>query len=135
MEGGAVMEKKELSLNKYQELAMTTCMETSRNPLYMLLMLGEEMGELQGKFSKAIRKGWIRFENNNLKFTNKATIQECQEWEDLVLKEIGDLMWGLAGLCYVMGWKFEDAGQTNLDKLSARKAIGTIDGDGDGIVR
>lgn len=135
MEGGAVMEKKELSLNKYQELAMTTCMETSRNPLYMLLMLGEEMGELQGKFSKAIRKGWIRFENNNLKFTNKATIQECQEWDDLVLKEIGDIMWGLAGLCYVMGWKFEDAAQTNLDKLKARKAIGTIDGDGDGIVR
>lgn len=129
------MDKKELTLNEYQERAMTTCMPTSANPLYMLFMLGEEIGELQGKFSKAIRKGWIKFENNRLKFTDKATIQECEEWDDLVLKEIGDIMWGLAGLCYVMGWKFENAGQTNLDKLAARKAIGTIDGNGDGIVR
>lgn len=129
------MEKKELSLNEYQRLAMTTCMETSNNPMYMLFMLGEEMGELQGKFSKAIRKGWLNIENNQLKFTNKITLAEGMEWEDLVLKEIGDLMWGLAGLCHVMGWKFEDAGQINLEKLQARKAIGTIDGNGDGIER
>lgn len=129
------MDKKELSLNKYQTLAMTTCMESSNNPMYMLLMLGEEMGELQGKFSKAIRKGWIKVENNQVKFTDKATILDCMEWSDLVLKEIGDIMWGLAGLCHVMGWQFEEAGQTNLDKLKARKAIGTIDGNGDGIER
>ena len=129
------MEKKELSLNEYQSLAMTTCMESSNNPMYMLLMLGEEMGELQGKFSKAIRKGWIKIENNHVKFTSNATILDCMEWSDLVLKEIGDIMWGLAGLCHVMGWKFEEAGQTNLDKLKARKAIGTIDGNGDGIER
>ena len=87
------MEKKELSLNEYQRLAMTTCMETSNNPMYMLFMLGEEMGELQGKFSKAIRKGWLNIENNQLKFTNKITLAEGMEWEDLVLKEIGDVMW------------------------------------------
>ena len=129
------MERKELSLNKYQSLAMTTCMESSNNPMYMLLMLGEEMGELQGKFSKAIRKGWLKIEDNQIKFTNKITIEEGLEWQDLVIKEIGDCMWGLAGLCHVMGWKFEEAGQTNLDKLKARKAIGTIDGNGDGIER
>ena len=129
------MERKELSLNEYQSLAMTTCMESSNNPMYMLLMLGEEMGELQGKFSKAIRKGWIKIEKNQVKFTDNATILDCMDWSDLVLKEIGDIMWGLAGLCYVMGWKFEEAGQTNLDKLKARKAIGTIDGNGDGIER
>lgn len=129
------MDKKELSLNEYQTLAMTTCMESSNNPMYMLLMLGEEMGELQGKFSKAIRKGWIKIENNKVKFTDNATILDCMDWSDLVLKEIGDIMWGLAGLCHVMGWQFEEAGQTNLDKLKARKAIGTIDGNGDGIER
>jgi hypothetical protein len=34
-----------------------------------------------------------------------------------------------------MGWKLEDIAQMNLDKLAARKAIGTIVGNGDGIVR
>ena len=129
------MDKKELTLNQYQELAMTTCMEASNNPLYMLFMLGEEMGELQGKFSKAIRKGKIRFENNQLKFTKEATIEEGLEWCDLVLKELGDIMWGCAGLCHVMGWQLQEVGDTNLAKLAARKAIGTIDGNGDGIER
>jgi hypothetical protein len=34
-----------------------------------------------------------------------------------------------------MGWSLEDVAQQNLDKLAARKAIGTIDGNGDGIIR
>lgn len=49
-----------MTLNEYQDKAMSTCMESCNNPLYMLLMLGEEAGELNGKFSKAIRKGTYR---------------------------------------------------------------------------
>lgn len=130
MEGGAGM-----TLNEYQKLAMTTCMGSSANPLYMLLMLGEEIGELQGKFSKAIRKGKIRFDGNDIVFTDKATDEDIAEWENLTAKECGDVLWGVAGICEVLGWELENIGQMNLDKLSARKAIGTIDGNGDGIER
>jgi hypothetical protein len=106
-------------------------MESSANPLYMLFMLGEEIGELQGKFSKAIRKGMIYFEKNELVFTDKATDKDIAEWEDLVAKECGDILWGVAGICHVMGWKLENIGQVNLDKLATRKEAGTIDGNGD----
>lgn len=125
-----------MTLNEYQQKAMSTCLETSANPLYMLFMLGEEIGELQGKFSKAIRKGWISFYENKMK-VNTLTVREDEfnEWLDLVKKEIGDCLWGIAGITNVMNWTLEDAGQTNLDKLSARKAVGTIDGSGDGIIR
>ena len=37
-----------MELNEYQKKAMTTCMESSNNPLYMLFMLGEEVGNTQG---------------------------------------------------------------------------------------
>lgn len=127
------MENKELTLNEYQKRAMTTCMETSRNPLYMLLMLGEEVGELQGKFSKAIRKGNIYFDNNQLR--SNRTAEFADEFRDLVMRELGDILWGVAGVCYVMDWDLEFIAQMNLDKLAARKAIGTIDGNGDGIER
>ena len=50
-------------------------------------------------------------------------------------KEAGDVLWQLSGLCTIMGWSLEDVAQINLDKLSARKAVGTIDGNGDGILR
>lgn len=125
-----------MELNEYQKRAMTTCMETSANPLYMLFMLGEEIGELQGKFSKAIRKGWITFYENKIK-VNRLTVEEDEfnEWLGLVKKEIGDCLWGIAGITSQMDWSLEDVGQGNLDKLAARKAAGTIDGNGDGIIR
>lgn len=125
-----------MTLKEYQAKAMTTCMDSSKNPLYMLLMTGEEVGELQGKFSKAIRKGWISFDDNQIKVHfEKCELYDLKEWFNLVEKELGDCLWGLAGLCEVMGWSLEDVAQMNLDKLAARKAVGTIDGNGDGIIR
>ena len=130
------MQNKEMTLKEYQAKAMTTCMDSSKNPLYMLLMTGEEVGELQGKFSKAIRKGWISFDDNQIKVHfEKCELYDLKEWFNLVKKELGDCLWGLAGLCEVMGWSLEDVAQMNLDKLAARKAVGTIDGNGDGIIR
>ena len=125
-----------MRLDDYQIKAMSTCMETSANPLYMLFMLGEEVGELQGKFSKAIRKGWISFNGNKLVFHPKnANAEELMNWLDLVKKEIGDCLWGIAGISKVMDWTLEEVGVGNLDKLAARKAAGTIVGEGDGIER
>lgn len=123
-----------MELKEYQEKAMTTCMESSNNPLYMLLMLCEEIGELQGKFSKAIRKSKIEF-NKNRAQGQFDDLQEAVEWGILVKKEVGDCLWGIAGFCNTMGWSLEDIAQMNLDKLAARKAVGTIDGNGDGIIR
>ena len=120
----------QLSLREYQQKAMTTCMKSSNNPLYMLFMLGEEVGELQGKFSKAIRKGQIFFDRNHL-WSNFDNRKDYKEWKTLVKKEIGDILWGCAGLCHVMKWELEEIGQINLDKLAARKESGTIVGEGD----
>ena len=119
-----------LTLSEYQERAMTTCMESSNNIPYMLLMIGEETGELQGKFSKAIRKGNLTFVENIMTgfYENK---DDFNEWTDSVKKEIGDIMWGLAGICHVMKWDLGDIGQMNLDKLASRKQRNVIDGNGD----
>ena len=57
------------------------------------------------------------------------------DWDEELKKEAGDILWQLSGLCTVMNWELEDVGQTNLDKLAARKAANTIDGNGDGIIR
>lgn len=125
-----------MELNQYQERAMTTCMESSNNPLYMLFMLGEEVGELQGKISKAIRKGWLVFEDNKMKVNYDVVDEnEFNTWRDLVKKELGDILWGVAGMSHVMGWPLDCVGYGNLDKLHLRKKAGTIVGNGDGIIR
>ena len=64
-----------------------------------------------------------------------CSFQEWKEKDEELKKEAGDILWQLAGVCTIMNWTLEDVGLGNLDKLAARKAVGTIDGNGDGILR
>ncbi len=128
--------KKELTLNEYQKKAMTTCMPTSNNWSYMFLNLVGEVGEFASKVAKHIRKGHYDIMCSNI--ANGKNIDDLQEPEkaiDELKREAGDVLWQLSGLCSVMGWSLEDVAQMNLDKLQARKEAGTIDGNGDGILR
>ena len=44
-----------MELNDYQNKAMSTCMDSSRNMSYMAMGLTSEVGEFMGKIAKAIR--------------------------------------------------------------------------------
>lgn len=121
-----------MELQEYQKRAMTTCMRSSKNFSYMMLNLVGEVGEFASKVAKSIRKEQTIINDNQHVFEEFPT---CLEQEEELKKEAGDILWQLSGLCTVMGWSLEDVAQMNLDKLAARKAIGTIDGSGDGIIR
>lgn len=122
-----------MELNGYQKQAMTTCMPSSENFSYMFLNLVGEVGEFASKVAKAIRKGNAEISHSKLSRIGDTDMLAKQE--DELKKEAGDILWQLSGLCTVMGWSLEDVAQMNLDKLAARKAVGTIDGSGDGIIR
>lgn len=135
-----------MELNEYQKRAMETCMESSNNWSYMFLNLVGEVGEFASKVAKGIRKGHcsIGLEPNiadAYDIANETIANELwlfggeQERLEELKKEAGDVLWQLSGLCTVMGWSLEDIAQMNLDKLAARKEAGTIDGNGDGIIR
>jgi len=99
-----------LTMNDYQARALATALY--KDPLYPLLALGEEVGELQGKFAKFYRGD-----------------KELVEAD--IKKEAGDILWQLSAFCYEQGWSLEDVAQTNLDKLADRKARQVLRGDGD----
>lgn len=141
-----------MELNEYQEKAMTTCMESSNNIPYMFYNLLGEVGELVDKI-----KGYVvdaeLIELSNLLAVfgamaklirkepeNLVVIEILKEYEKYkdqisqnvdIQKECGDIAWQLSGLCSVLGWKFNDIGQQNLDKLKSRQQRGKIDGNGD----
>lgn len=100
-----------MNLNEYQTKAMETLLDTANNAPYMLLNLSSEVGELHSLFAKHQR------DRNEL------------DW-NLVKKELGDVLWQVAGCAYVFGYKLEDIAQQNLDKLAARKLKGTLKGNG-----
>lgn len=126
----------ELTLNEYQQKAMTTCLPTCDNASYMLLNLVGEVGEFASKVAKHIRKGEAGIGSgetpNRFFFTAKANILTDRV---ALRKEAGDILWQLAGLCKVMGWDLEAVAQENLAKLAERAKNGTIAGNGDGVTK
>lgn len=116
-----------MELNEYQEKAMSTCMESSNNLAYMLTGLTAEVGEVNDKIAKAIRKGRIRIDKNQITFHNCDSDKLLEE----IACEISDNLWFIAGLAKVFGYTLEEIGQINIDKLASRKARGVIDGNGD----
>lgn len=133
-----------MTLNEYQKRAMSTCMPSCENVSYMLLNLVGEVGEFASKVAKAIRKNQVSIGGRTSLNRNILTVRddspEIMDFDVLAFdselkKEAGDILWQLSGLCKVMGWDLEHVAKVNLDKLAARKAAGTIDGNGDGIIR
>jgi len=96
---------------EYQEQAWKTALETAKNPAYMVANLTSEAGEVAGKYAKWIRDGVL----------DEAGMQ----------KEVGDVLWQIAGLSTVMGWSLADLASKNLQKLADRQSRLTISGSGD----
>ncbi len=136
------------TISVYQEKAMVTCTESSKNVPYMSLNLAGEVGELieklaqagqlvhddrvarfievaaeLGALAKLIRKGEADYPMPDP--DNTITLN------DAIAKEVGDVFWQNFGLCSVAGWQAKAIMQMNLDKLAARAERGTIVGSGD----
>ena len=119
-----------MELNEYQERAMATCMESSRNHSYMMDNLIAEVGEYAGKVAKAKRKELLEYDEEGI----IVWLGECdamEAFEAELKKEAGDILWQLSGLCTVMDWSLEEVAKGNLRKLASRQDRGVIDGNGD----
>jgi len=100
-----------LRLTEYQDKAMETALPTALNPAYMIANLTAEAGEVAGKYAKWIRDG----------------VQD----EVGMFQELGDVLWQVAGLATVMGWKLDEVAYANLNKLASRKQRNALSGSGD----
>ena len=124
-----------LTLNEYQDKAMSTCLPESDNLFYMLANLIGEVGEFGSKAGKHMRKGKLHI--TTTKRNEEGKILHTQAWNisreerQLMLSEIGDILWQTAGLAKVMGVTLEEVAEENLVKLASRKQRNIIAGDGD----
>ena len=109
------MEKKELTLNEYQEMAMETAIYP-QPIIYPTLGLTGEAGEVSDKVKKVLR-------DNNSVFT--------EERKEEIAKEVGDVLWYIATLSNDIGYKLGDIAKMNYDKLHSRQLRGKLHGSGD----
>lgn len=119
-----------MTLNEYQQQAMSTCTQSCDNFGYMFLNLVGEVGELASKVAKGIRKEEVLLFDNDLRYPRGIDGEIAKVKQ---IQELGDCLWMIAGLARTYGYSLEEVAQKNLDKLAMRKQAGTIIGDGDGI--
>lgn len=100
-----------MTFNEYQREAIKT-KKYPDGPWYPLLALGEEVGELQGKYAKPLRKG---------------VAVDTKE----VVKEMGDILWSLSALACELRIDLDFIAYVNLEKLADREKRGVIVGEGD----
>jgi NTP pyrophosphatase (non-canonical NTP hydrolase) len=83
---------------------------------YTGLGLAEEAGEAAGKVKKLIRGDFVGRE---------------EDFEQLMKKELGDVLWYLAALSNELGFSLKDALEATEEKLEDRARRGVIRGSGD----
>lgn len=111
-------------LDIYQHLATKSAIYPGNNsPLglaYVALKMNGEAGELAEHVGKAMR-------DDALMDTSALTLER----EELIIKEIGDVLWYLSAACNELGISLSEAALKNLQKLANRTAAGTLQGSGD----
>lgn len=107
-----------MDFDQYQHLASETAIypDQGANLIYPVLGLVGESGEIAEKVKKMIRD-------------DKGVLSP--ERRELLIKELGDVLWYLSALCGELGVDMNDVAVANIQKLYSRKERGVITGDGD----
>lgn len=109
-----------MELNEYQKRAMSTCLPSCKNALYMITGLSAEVGEVNDKVAKDCRRGELSMQNNHLVYSTSDE-NVVREKRIELMKELGDIVWFAFGLADVLGFTADEVCQMNLDKLAERK--------------
>ena len=108
------------TLNDYQTKAWKYALPSAQEASYLFPGIAAEVGELCGAHAK-----WIR---------DNPTTTDPELWEkkqEMLKKELGDILWFVAGIASNYYWKLEDIAQMNINKLEDRKQRNVIQGSGD----
>jgi NTP pyrophosphatase (non-canonical NTP hydrolase) len=119
-----------MTLNDYQEKAMVTCLPSCKNDVYAINGLTAEVGEINDKVAKWVRKGICRIESNHIVF-NTSSEEEVAEYRKELAKEVGDVLWLVAHLSRQLGYTLDDVAKMNIEKLRDRAMRNVIIGEGD----
>ena len=117
-----------MTATEYEQQAHRTIAgHAAENISYLSFGLVAEVGEVADKIAKAVRRGEIEINDNEIFFV----CGNCFQFRDNIVDELGDVLWFVAMLARHLGVSLEEVMRRNLDKLADRQNRGVIIGDGD----
>lgn len=107
-----------MTFDEYSHEAALTAIYPLRgeNPYYPALGLCGEAGEVAEHIKKVMR-------DDRMNLT--------AERQELLKKELGDVLWYVNALCLELGVSLSDVAAANLEKLKSRQERGVLNGSGD----
>lgn len=113
------------TLAQYQNVATKSAIypgqRSSLGLAYVALKLNGEAGEFAEHVGKAMRDDGLMSDDGKLTVERK----------ELLIREIGDVLWYLSAACNELGVSLTDAAKINLEKLYDRTIRNTLRGSGD----
>lgn len=117
-----------MTATEYEQQAHRTIAgHAAENITYLSFGLMAEAGEVADKIAKAVRRGEISINNDELIIKRGSG----EELTRNIAHELGDVLWFVAMLAQRLGYSLENVMKLNLDKLADRQKRGVIIGDGD----
>ena len=117
-----------MTATEYEQQARRTIAgHAAENITYLSFGLMAEAGEVADKIAKAVRRGDIVINNNEIIFVRGNSSQ----FTDNIADELGDVLWFVAMMAHRLGFSLEEVMRRNLGKLADRQNRGVIIGDGD----
>jgi NTP pyrophosphatase (non-canonical NTP hydrolase) len=129
------------AMSRYQELATLSAIYPGQGtPLglaYVALKMNGEAGEFAEHVGKAMRDDdLLPLVHADVTASRTALVGYLDSdltisRRELLIKEIGDVLWYLSAACNELGISLSDAAVTNLRKLADRSERGKLQGSGD----
>lgn len=126
-----------MNFAEYEEKAVSTAIYPGQGSaiglMYCALKLNGEAGELAEHVGKALRDDdlveIVAYGGGRDRVVDTKELEPVRQ--ELIIKEIGDCLWYLAGLARELGTSLSDIAEANIAKLAKRKAEGKLGGSGD----
>lgn len=124
-----------MEFNDYQKQSTETAIypDKGANLVYPALKLAGEAGEVAEKIGKLMRDNhyqvgmrWDFFNGFGL-----DTLTATTDWEDMLVKELGDVLWYISAIATELGINLDHVAKANIEKLASRKERGVLGGSGD----